>query len=73
MFRKPNTTTTSGHISRLRMGYTNMTHSYRLEGNLAPFCEECSTTAIIDHILLKCFVFNADDRNEMNSDIMKMK
>jgi hypothetical protein len=59
-------------VSGLRMGYTNMTHLYRLESNSPPFCEECSTTATIDHILCNCSVFNAArDRNEINSDIMK--
>jgi hypothetical protein len=44
----------------------------RLESNPPPLCEECSTTATIDHILWNCSVFNAArDRNEINSDIMK--
>jgi hypothetical protein len=48
-------------VSRLRMVNTNIiTHSYRLESNPPPFCEEISTTAtIIDHILWNCSVFNA--------------
>jgi hypothetical protein len=62
----------AGPVSRLRMGYTNMTHSYRLEGNLPPYCEKCSTTATIDHILWNCSVLNAArDNNDVNSDIMK--
>jgi hypothetical protein len=53
-------------VSRLKMDCINMTHSYRLESNPPPFCEECSTTATIDHILWNYPVFDAArDRNQL--------
>jgi hypothetical protein len=60
------------YTSTERIGSTNMTHSYRLDSNPTPFCEKCSTTATIDHILGNWSVLNAARvRNEINSDIMK--
>jgi hypothetical protein len=44
-------------VSRVRMGNTNMTLSYPFKSNPPPFCEECSTTVTIDHILWNCSVF----------------
>jgi UPF0288 family protein (methanogenesis marker protein 3) len=69
--RASTTTISRGFEDEDRL-YTKMTHSYLLEGNPPSFCEECSTTATIDHIFWTCSVFiAARNRNEMNLDIMK--
>ena len=42
-------------ISRLRIGHTNLTHSYLMEGQAnPPICERCNQPITVKHILLEC-------------------
>jgi hypothetical protein len=38
-------------ISRLRMGYTRLTHGYRVDLNLSPECGDCGVRLTVDHLL----------------------
>ena len=40
--------------TRLRLGHTRLTHSYRIEKNSPPPCYDCNERLTIEHILLKC-------------------
>lgn len=41
-------------ISRLRIGHTYLTHSYLINRQDPPVCEECQTALTTRHLLLKC-------------------
>jgi hypothetical protein len=41
-------------VSRWRMGYTRLTHSYILEKKDKPICEDCDTDLTVPHILFSC-------------------
>jgi hypothetical protein len=41
-------------ISRLRMGYTNLTHGYKLNDEITPLCTECNQDITVEHILWQC-------------------
>jgi hypothetical protein len=44
-------------ISRLRMGYTRLTHGYRVDLNLWPECGDCGARQTVDHLLWDCPTF----------------
>jgi hypothetical protein len=37
-------------ISRLRMGYTNLTHGYRINDDIRPLCTDCNQDITVEHI-----------------------
>jgi ribonuclease HI/endonuclease/exonuclease/phosphatase family metal-dependent hydrolase len=44
-------------LSRLRMGYTRLTESYRMQREMPPFCERCNRNVTVTHILWDCDEF----------------
>jgi hypothetical protein len=38
-------------ISRLRMGYTNLTHGYRINDEIRPLCHDCKQDITFEHIV----------------------
>jgi hypothetical protein len=44
-------------ISRLRMGYTRLTHGYRVDLNTSPKCGDCGARLTVDHLLWDCPTF----------------
>ena len=41
-------------LSRLRIGHTNITHSYLLKREQPPWCEGCHAPFSVEHILIEC-------------------
>lgn len=41
-------------LCRLRIGHTNLTHSYLLTGSERPRCEQCDERLTVEHILTSC-------------------
>jgi hypothetical protein len=41
-------------ILRLRMGYTNLTHGYRINDEIRPLCTDCNQDITVEHILWQC-------------------
>jgi hypothetical protein len=41
-------------ISRLRMGYTNLTHGYRINDGTRPLCTDYNQGITVEHILWQC-------------------
>jgi hypothetical protein len=44
-------------ILRLRMGYTRLTHGYRVGLNPSPECGDCGARLTVDHLLWDCPTF----------------
>jgi hypothetical protein len=44
-------------ISRLRMGYTQLTHGNRVDLNPSPECGDCGTSLTVDDLLWDCPTF----------------
>jgi hypothetical protein len=44
-------------ISRLRMGYTRLTHGFRVDLNSSPECGDCGARLTVDHLLWHCPTF----------------
>ena len=44
-------------ISRLRIGYTRLTHTFILKQEPQPQCLTCQTTCTVKHILIECRAF----------------
>jgi hypothetical protein len=45
-------------ISRLRMGYTNLTHGYRINDEIRPLCTDCNEDIMVEHILWQCLNYD---------------
>jgi hypothetical protein len=41
-------------ISRVKMGYTRLTHRHVIEKKPCPVCEICNISITVEHILLEC-------------------
>ena len=41
-------------VTRLRIGHTNLTHSYLMSGTNPPYCEDCIMPLTVKHILVEC-------------------
>jgi hypothetical protein len=41
-------------ISRLRMGYTNLTHGYKINDEIRPLCTDCNQDITVEHKLWQC-------------------
>lgn len=52
-------------ITRVRVGHTNLTHSYLLTKDQQTMCEKCLTQMTVSHILINCPHFN-DARRKHN-------
>jgi hypothetical protein len=48
-------------ISRLRMGYTRLTHGYRVDLNPSPECEDSGARLTVDHLLWDCPISEGKD------------
>jgi trehalose-6-phosphate synthase len=46
-------------VSRLRMGYTNITHGYKIRDELKPHCEECDHEVTIKQLIWQCAAYNS--------------
>ena len=49
-------------LSRLRIGHTHITHQFLLEGGSAPECARCDEVLSVEHILVRCQIYNATRR-----------
>ena len=55
-------------LSRLRIGHTNITHSYLMErGTDPPMCDRCNTQITVKHILVESTKFTAIRRKYYNN------
>ena len=43
--------------TKLKIGYTHLTHSYLLKGENPPLCIGCNKNLTIKHILTECIEF----------------
>jgi hypothetical protein len=58
-------------VSRLRMGYTNITHGYKIRDELKPHCEECDQEVTVEHLIWQCTPYNSQRRrNSITKDLM---
>jgi hypothetical protein len=44
-------------VSRLRMGFTWLTHGYQMDLNPSPECGDCGARLTVDHLLWDCPTF----------------
>lgn len=44
-------------LSRLRIGHTRLTHSYRLDKTVPPTCPTCNLPLTVSHILTECLAY----------------
>ena len=61
--------------TRLRLGHTNITHVYLMEGQTEPpECDRCRVTITVKYLLLECRIYvtirNTYFRNPTLSDIL---
>ena len=55
-------------LTRLRIGHTNLTHSYLMvRGIDPPVCDRCSVQVTVKHILIECEKFTAARRKYYNN------
>lgn len=47
-------------LTRLRIGHTRLTHSYRLNKEPPPTCPNCGVQITVRHILTECLAYNAE-------------
>ena len=62
-------------LARLRLGHTNVTHVYLMQGQTEPpECDRCRVTIIVKHLLLECRKYvtirNKYFRNPTQSDML---
>ena len=55
-------------FTRIKIGHTNLTHSFLLKGETAPICNKCNKTLTIKHIFTECKKFE-----EKRDKILKTK
>ena len=57
-------------ITRLRIGHSNLTHSYLLNKTDPPVCSSCNCRLTVAHVLVHCSGFNAQRRTlNMSGDL----
>lgn len=49
-------------ITRLRIGHTRLTHSYLMQRNEPPFCEQCNKPITVKHLIVECSKYEASRR-----------
>jgi adenylate kinase family enzyme len=53
------------------MGYTNITHGYKIRDELKPHCEECDQEVTVERLIWQCTVYNSQRRrNSITKDLM---
>jgi hypothetical protein len=58
-------------VSRFRMGYTNITHEYKIRDELKPHCKECDQEVTVEHLIRQCAAYNSQiRRNSITKDSM---
>jgi hypothetical protein len=58
-------------VSRLRVGYTNITHGYKIRDELKPHCDECDHEVTVEHLIWQCAAYNSQRRrNSTTKDSM---
>jgi hypothetical protein len=51
------------------MGYTNITHGYKIRDELKPHCEECDQEMTFEHLIWQCAAYNYQkSRNRITKD-----
>jgi hypothetical protein len=59
-------------VSRLRMGYTNITHAHRLSDDPKPYCNECEQDLVVWYLLWQCHNFNTQrTKNNITTESLK--
>ena len=59
-------------IARLRIGHTNITHSYLMQGQtIPPECERCNVPLTVKHLLTECRLYSAVRRKYYNNPSLK--
>jgi hypothetical protein len=54
------------------MGYTNITHAYKLSDDSNPYCIECKQDLTVWHLLWQCRNFNTQrTKNNTTSESLK--
>lgn len=56
-FTYPNSRKDCSIVTRLRLGVTNLTHSYLLSKDDPPICSVCNEDLTVSHILLYCIEY----------------
>ena len=49
-------------LCRLRLGHTRYTHSYLIDRDPRPFCEQCGCPLTVPHLLLECQLYATNRR-----------
>lgn len=49
-------------VARLRLGHTRLTHSYIIDRDAPPICDECDERLTVEHILIICPKFQVQRR-----------
>jgi hypothetical protein len=44
------------------MGYTNITHGYKILDELNPYCEECDQEVTVEHLIWQCAAYISQRR-----------
>jgi hypothetical protein len=58
-------------VPRLRIGYTNITHGYKISDELKLHCEECDQERTVEHLVWHCVAYNSQRRrNRKTKDSM---
>ena len=55
-------------LSRLRIGHTKLTHSFLMNGDPQPFCDDCLVPLTVRHIMIECPIANALKAGEKITD-----
>jgi len=58
-------------INRLRIGHTQLTHSYLLSGDDQPVCSACQSPLTVKHLLIECVNFAAIRSRYFSASSMK--
>jgi hypothetical protein len=59
-------------VSRLPMGYTNITHAHRLSDDSKPYCNESEQDLTVWHLLWQCRNFNTQrTKNNITTESLK--
>ena len=59
-------------LCRLRIGHSQLTHSFIMESSNPPVCDHCQEQLTVEHILVQCPVHNSF-RNKYHLDGKDMK
>jgi hypothetical protein len=49
-------------VSRLKIGYPNITHGYNISDELKPHCKACDQEVTVEHLIWQCAAYNSQRR-----------